>query len=67
MKSHRSISLGLAGLLFAACQPEVKYVPVPGPTKVVYKTKPAPRPLPKPKAESAEDFRAVEKPTTYSN
>jgi hypothetical protein len=33
---------------------------------VIYKTKPAPKPAPKP-VESAEGFRAVEKPTTYSN
>ena len=66
MKSTLSIVIGLAGLFLAACQPQVQYVPVPGPTKVVYKTKPAPKPAPKP-VESAEGFRAVEKPTTYSN
>lgn len=65
MKSTLLIAAGLAGLVLASCAPQTVYVPVPyekkpAPKKVTYKPKPRP-------VESAEGFRAVEKPTTYSN
>lgn len=65
MKIASLLSLGFAALFLASCEPV--YVPVYVPTekkvekKVYVPVKPA-----KPK-ESAESFRAVEKPTTYSN
>lgn len=65
MKSTLLIAAGLVGLMFASCAPQTVYVPVPyekETKKVTYKPKPKPRPV-----ESAEGFRAVEKPTTYSN
>ncbi len=60
----------LLGFFLASCQaPQPVYVPVYVPTekkvapkKVTYKPRPAPKPV-----ETAEGFRAVEKPTTYSN
>ncbi len=70
MKSLQRTTLGLAalsGLLLASCQPDPVYVPVyvpvekkAAPKKTTYKPKPKP-------VETAEGFRAVEKPTTYSN
>jgi hypothetical protein len=69
MKSFKFIAPVIFGLALAACQPPPPvYVPVYVPTeqkvapkKVTYTPKPS-RPV-----ESAEGFRAVEKPTTYSN
>jgi hypothetical protein len=70
MKSLKIIAPGLAalsGLFLVSCQPDPVYVPVyvpiekkAAPKKTTYK--PAPKPV-----ETAEGFRAVEKPTTYSN
>lgn len=64
MKSTLLIAAGLVGLVFASCAPQTVYVPVPyekpAPKKVVHKPKPRP-------VETAEGFRAVERPTTYSN
>jgi hypothetical protein len=73
MKSLKITATGLAalsGLFLASCQPDPVYVPVyvpvenktPAPKKVTYTPKPKPKPV-----ETAEGFRAVEKPTTYSN
>ena len=58
----------LTAAMFVSCAPQPVYVPVyveakPKPQKVVYRNKPTP---PRP-VESAEGFRAVDKPTTYSN
>lgn len=72
MKSIKIIVPGCAallGLFLAACQaPDPVYVPVYVPTekKEVPRKKVTYKPAPKPK-ESAEGFRAVEKPDTYSN
>lgn len=68
MKFLKFIALGLTGLSFTACQPAPPvyvpvYVPVEqktAPKKVTYTPKPKP-------VESAEGFRAVEKPGAYSN
>lgn len=51
--------VSIAGLFMISC---TEYVPVyvPVEKKTTYKPKPKP-------VESAEGFRAVEKPTTYSN
>ncbi len=70
MKSFKIIIPGIAGLVglfLVSCQPEPVYYPVyvPAKQKATPKRttyKPAPKPV-----ESAEGFRAVEKPTTYSN
>jgi hypothetical protein len=71
MKSPKSTTLALAalsGLLLASCQPDPVYVPVYVPVEKKPNKAPAPKPKPKPKpVETAEGFRAVEKPTTYSN
>lgn len=69
MKSIQILALALVAATAVSCQPDPVYVPVYVPTE----TKPstparAPRTVTKPKpVESAEGFRAVEKPTTYSN
>lgn len=73
MKSSKTIALAGAavfGIFLASCQqPDPVYVPVYVPTekkevpkKKTYTPKPAPKPV-----ETAEGFRAVEKPSTYSN
>lgn len=68
MKIATVIMLGLAGSFLVSCEPTPVYVPVYVPVekkvekKVYVPTKPKPKPV-----ESAEGFRAVEKPTTYSN
>jgi hypothetical protein len=72
MKSPNHITLALAalsGLFLASCQPDPVYVPVYVPVeKTPNKAPAAPKPKSKPKpVETAEGFRAVEKPTTYSN
>jgi hypothetical protein len=62
--------VSLIAVLFVSCAPRHVYVPVyvetkakPKPQKVVYRTKPTPKRV----VESAESFRAVDRPTTYSN
>ena len=71
MKSLQRTTLGLAvlsGLLLASCQQDPVYVPVYVPVEKTPNKAPAPKPKSKPKpVETAEGFRAVEKPTTYSN
>jgi hypothetical protein len=69
MKLLNIIAPALAGILLVSCQPDPVYVPVyvpveqkTTPKKTASKPKPAPKPV-----ETAEGFRAVEKPTTYSN
>lgn len=68
MKIVSVISLGIAALFLVSCEPV--YVPVYVPTekkvekKVYVPAKPSKPAKPK---ESAESFRAVEKPSTYSN
>lgn len=67
MKPLKITALCLTGAFLISCQPDPVYVPVyvptetskPAPKKVTYKPKPKP-------VETAEGFRAVEKPTTYS-
>ncbi len=75
MKSIKTIvpaGAALLGFFLASCQaPEPVYVPVyvPVEKKEVPKKKtytPKPKPAPKP-VESAEGFRAVEKPGSYTN
>lgn len=69
MKIATVITLGIAGLFLASCAPTRVYVPVyvPPAKKVAKKTYVPVKPTkPKP-VEDAESFRAVEKPTTYSN
>lgn len=72
MKSQKIILAGIAcfaGLVLASCQPPPPvYVPVyvPYEKKAATPKKTTYAPKPKPQ-ESAEGFRAVEKPTTYSN
>ncbi len=71
MKTTKLIAAGAAtlfGLSLVSCQQDPTYVPVyvpvkekETPKKTAYKPKPAPKPV-----ETAEGFRAVEKPTTYS-
>jgi len=66
MKHLKIISISLTGIFLVSCQPDPVYYPVfvpvqkDTPKKTTYKPKPKP-------VESAEGFRAVEKPTTYSN
>ena len=73
MKSVKTIApagAALLGFFLASCQqPDPVYVPVYVPTekKEVPKKKTyTPKPKPKP-VETAEGFRAVEKPDSYSN
>lgn len=67
MKIATVITLGIAGLFLASCAPTPVYVPVYVPTeKKVAKKVYVPVKPTKP-VESADSFRAVEKPTTYSN
>lgn len=66
MKAIKVAILCIAGLSVVACQTDPVYVPVYVPTET---KRPATRTVKKtvkPKVERAEDFRAVEKPTTYS-
>jgi hypothetical protein len=74
MNSVKISSLGLTALsavFLMSCQPDPVYVPVyvpqetkkaPAPPRKVTTYKPKPKPV-----ETAEGFRAVEKPATYSN
>lgn len=70
MRSLKFIIPGLAALALASCKPTPPvyvpvYVPVEEktpPKKVTYTPKKTTKPV-----ETAEGFRAVEKPTTYSN
>lgn len=63
MKLPQLIVPALAGLILASCQQPPVYVPVyvPVEQKTTKKSTPKPKPV-----ETAEGFRAVEKPTTYS-
>jgi hypothetical protein len=63
MKTIQLIALGLAATFAISCSSDPVYVPVYVPTeKKTTKTYVKPKPK-----ETAEGFRAVEKPTTYSN
>jgi len=70
MKTNTCIIPLLSCLLFGACAPQTVYVPVPVPpeekptatTRTTTKPKTPTRPV-----ETPESFRAVERPTTYSN
>lgn len=68
MKSLKIIALAVvSGLFLVSCQPDPVYVPVYVPVeKKAAPKKTTSKPAPKP-VETAEGFRAVEKPTTYSN
>lgn len=77
MKSIKMLlpaGVAVLGFFLASCQPpDPVYVPVYVPTepkevpkKKTYTPKPKPKPAPKP-VETAEGFRAVEKPESYSN
>ncbi len=67
MKLVSILITAVIGFAAVSCEPTTTYVPVYVPTektvekKVYVKPKPKPRPV-----ETAEGFRAVEKPDTYS-
>lgn len=65
MKLITLLAIGVASFASIACQPDPVYVPVYVPTEQKVTKKVTPKPKPRP-VESAETFRAVEKPTTYS-
>jgi hypothetical protein len=66
MKSLKFVTAAITCLFLVSCQTDVYYpVYVPVEKKAAPK-KTAAKPAPKP-VETAEGFRAVEKPTTYSN
>ena len=66
MKLPHLIIPALVGILLASCQQPPVYVPVYVPVEQKTTTKKTTaKPKPKP-VETAESFRAVEKPTTYS-
>lgn len=71
MKSLKIITLSLtvlSGLLLTSCTYPTYVTDVhtiqPKPAPIIKKPKPKPKPKP---VETAEGFRAVEKPATYSN
>lgn len=70
MKTISMFAIGaLSVASFVSCHPDPVYVPVYYPTQTKVTTKAKPKPVyraPAPRKESAEDFRAVEKPSTYS-
>jgi hypothetical protein len=69
MKTATIIIASIAATLLVSCEPTPVYVPVYVPTekKVERKVYVPVKPAPQKPVESAEGFRAVEKPTTYSN
>ncbi len=69
MKAIQLAILAAFASVAVSCQPDPVYVPVyvPTETKPATVSKPKSRPVTPPKpVESAEGFRAVEKPATYS-
>jgi hypothetical protein len=66
MKYSKLALLALASVTFVSCAPDPVYVPVYVPVEGKKPAKKVTYYKPKPKVESAEGFRAVEKPTTYS-
>ncbi len=70
MKLATLLITAVIGFAAVSCEPTTTYVPVYVPTektveKKVY-VKPKPKPVKPRTVESAEGFRAVEKPSTYS-
>jgi len=67
MKTIKLVLPVISSVFIVSCEPV--YVPVYVPVEQkTAQPKPAARPKPAPKpAETAESFRAVERPTTYSN
>lgn len=67
MKIATVIMLGIAGSFLVSCEPTPVYVPVYVPIEKKVEKRVYVPVKPKKPVESAESFRAVEKPTTYSN